>query len=79
MTTDILVPQMGNEITEVEITEWLKSAGDTVEAGEAVVTLTTTKMSMDIDAPVAGTLSAIRIEEGDLADIGAVLATISSS
>ena len=79
MTTDILVPQMGNEITEVEITEWLKSVGDTVEAGEPVVTLTTTKMSMDIDAPVAGTLSAIRIEEGELADIGAVLATISSS
>jgi len=76
MTTELVVPQLGTEITEAEVTEWLKSVGDTVAKDEPILTLTTTKMSMDIEAPAAGILSEIRVEEGDLAEVGAVLAVI---
>ena len=79
MTTEIVVPQLGTEITEAEITEWLKGAGETVDAGEPILVLSTTKMSMDIEAPAAGVLSEILVEEGDLAEVGAVLAVITGS
>jgi len=79
MTTQLVVPQLGTEITEAEITEWLKSAGDPVEKGEPIVTLTTTKMSMDIESPATGILSTVLVEEGDLAEVGASLAIISES
>ena len=76
MTTEIVVPQLGTEITEAEITEWLKSAGEAVEAGEPILVLSTTKMSMELEAPAAGTLSEIRVAEGELAEVGAVLGVI---
>lgn len=73
--TPVPVPQLGNEITEAEVTEWLRQTGDTVEAGEPIVLITTTKMAIEIEAAVAGTLT-IRIEEGEIAEVGAVLAEI---
>ena len=79
MKTEMVVPQLGTEITEAEVTEWLKSVGDEVAKDEPVLTLTTTKMSMDIEAPAAGVLSEILVEEGDLAEVGAVLAVITGS
>jgi len=78
MKTEMVVPQLGTEITEAEVTEWLKSVGDTIAKDEPILTLTTTKMSMDIEAPASGVLSEIRVEEGDLADVGAVLAIITA-
>ncbi len=74
--TPVLVPQLGNEIAEAEVTEWLVAEGAIVAAGDVLVTITTTKMAIDIEAPVAGTLARIVIAEGDLADVGAVLAEI---
>ncbi len=76
MTTQMVVPQLGTEITEAEVTEWLKSVADPVAEGEPVLTLTTTKMSMDMEAPASGVLTEICVEEGDLAEVGAVLAVI---
>lgn len=74
--TPVLVPQLGNEITEAEVTEWLKAEGEAVEEGEPLVTLTTTKMAFDLDAPASGTLVRIAIPEGELAPVGATLAEI---
>lgn len=74
--TPILVPQLGNEITEAEVTEWLVAEGAQVAAGEVIVTITTTKMAIDIEAPVAGRLSRIAIPEGELAEVGATLGEI---
>jgi pyruvate/2-oxoglutarate dehydrogenase complex dihydrolipoamide acyltransferase (E2) component len=74
--TPVLVPQLGNEITEAEVTEWLKAAGDAVEQGEPIVTITTTKMALDIEAPEPGTLSRIVAEEGEVVEVGAVLGEI---
>jgi pyruvate/2-oxoglutarate dehydrogenase complex dihydrolipoamide acyltransferase (E2) component len=73
--TPLLVPQLGNEITEAEVTEWLKADGDTVAEGDQIVTITTTKMAIELEAPVSGTLR-IRIPEGEIAQVGAVLAEI---
>lgn len=74
--TPVLVPQLGNEISEAEVTEWLVAEGAMVAAGDVLVTITTTKMAIDIEAPIAGTLTRIAIAEGELADVGAVLAEI---
>lgn len=74
--TPILVPQLGNEILEAEVTEWLVPEGAEVAAGDAVVTITTTKMAIDIEAPVSGRLARIAIAEGELAEVGATLGEI---
>lgn len=73
--TPVPVPQLGNEITEAEVTEWLKADGDAVESGDPIVTITTTKMAIELEAPVGGTLR-IRMPEGEIAGVGALLAEI---
>ena len=73
--TPLPVPQLGNEITEAEVTEWLRADGDTVEQGDPGVSITTTKMAIELEAPASGTLR-IRIPEGEIAEVGAVLAEI---
>lgn len=73
--TPVPVPQLGTEVTEAEVTEWLKADGDAVAEGDPIVSITTTKMALDLEAPVAGTLR-IRIAEGEIAGIGTVLAEI---
>ncbi|WP_068113921.1 biotin/lipoyl-containing protein [Tropicimonas marinistellae] len=74
--TSILVPQLGNEITEAEVTEWLVGEGDEVKEGDLVVVITTTKMAMEIEAPASGKLTKLSAEEGDLVEVGAVLGEI---
>jgi pyruvate/2-oxoglutarate dehydrogenase complex dihydrolipoamide acyltransferase (E2) component len=76
MPTPILVPQLGVDITEAEVTEWLKPEGGTVAAGEAIVVLTTPKLSLEIEAPVAGTLASIAVPAGEIAEVGAILGQI---
>ena len=79
MDVPVVVPQLGNETTEAEVTEWLKAVGDSVEAGELIVVITTPKVSLEIEAPAAGTLKEITLVEGDLAEVGATLAVIAGS
>jgi pyruvate/2-oxoglutarate dehydrogenase complex dihydrolipoamide acyltransferase (E2) component len=76
MSTPILLPQLGNEITEAEVTEWLKAEGDSVEQDELILIITTTKMSLEIEAPVAGILKKILVPEGELAEVGTTLGII---
>jgi pyruvate/2-oxoglutarate dehydrogenase complex dihydrolipoamide acyltransferase (E2) component len=73
--TPVPVPQLGTEITEAEVTEWLVPDGAEVAEGDTIVTITTTKMAIDLEAPASGTLH-IRIAEGEIAPVGAVLAEI---
>ena len=74
--TSILVPQLGNEILEAEVTEWLVAEGAIVAEGDVLVTITTTKMAIEIEAPVSGTLIRIAVQEGELAAVGASLGEI---
>lgn len=76
MATDILIPQLGNEITEAEITEWLVSEGESVSEGDPIVTITTTKMAIDLEAPATGKLMKISAQEGDLASVGTSIGQI---
>lgn len=76
MATEILVPQLGNEVTEAEVTEWVASVGENVSQGEVVVVISTTKAALEIEAPCDGSLAEIRIGEGELTEVGAVLGVI---
>ena len=66
---------MRYDITEAEITEWLVKDGATVAAGDPILAITTTKMAIDIEAPASGVLT-IKMTEGDLAPVGAVVGEI---
>jgi pyruvate/2-oxoglutarate dehydrogenase complex dihydrolipoamide acyltransferase (E2) component len=76
MATDILVPQLGNEVTEAEITEWVASAGDHVKSGEVLVVISTTKTALEIESPVDGILSEILVNEGELTEVGSIIGVI---
>ncbi|MCX5517882.1 lipoyl domain-containing protein [Kaistia defluvii] len=78
MNIPLLMPQLGNETTEAELTEWLKAVGDPVREGEQILIVTTTKLSMEIEAPATGVLKDIVVPEGDIAEIGATLAIIAT-
>lgn len=79
MDIPLLMPQLGNETTEAELTEWLKAVGDPVREGEQILIVTTTKLSMEIEAPATGVLKEIVVPEGDIAEIGATLAVIAAA
>ena len=74
--TDIIIPNLGNEISEAEITEWLVQTGDDVEQGDVVLLISTTKTSLEIEAPTSGKISQINSNEGDLVQVGEVVCTI---
>ena len=74
--TDIIIPNLGNEISEAEITEWLVGAGEEVEEGDVVLLISTTKTALEIEAPVSGKISQINFSEGDLIQIGDVVGQI---
>jgi pyruvate/2-oxoglutarate dehydrogenase complex dihydrolipoamide acyltransferase (E2) component len=76
MSTDVVMPQLGNEITEAQIDYWSKSPGDRVEKGEMLLTITTPKLTMEIEAPASGTLKEIRVPADEIASVGDVLAVI---
>lgn len=78
MDTPVVMPQLGNEIEEAQIDGWLKKPGDTVKSGEPLLTITTPKLTMEIEAPVSGTLKEILMPADELARVGATLAIISA-
>ena len=71
--TDIVVPTLGESVTEATVAKWLKKAGDAVKKDETLVELETDKVSVEVSAPEAGTLSEIVAAEGDTVGIGALL------
>ncbi len=76
MTTEIVVPALGESVTEATVAQWLKSVGDTVEVDEALVELETDKVTLEINAPVAGMLSEIRFEQGTDVEVGTILGVV---
>src|SRR6202034_4051765 len=74
--TDVLMPQMGESITEGTITKWLKMVGDTVQRDEPIFEISTDKVDAEIPSPVAGTLSEIKVPEGSTVGINTVVAVI---
>jgi len=74
--TEVLMPQMGESITEGTITKWLKRVGDTVQRDEPIFEISTDKVDAEIPSPVAGTLSEIKVQEGATVTINTVVAVI---
>jgi pyruvate dehydrogenase E2 component (dihydrolipoamide acetyltransferase) len=78
METAVVMPQLGNEIEEALVDGWMKALGDKVIAGEALLTLTTPKVTLEIEAPASGTLTKIIVGADELASVGTTLAIITS-
>ena len=76
MPTDIVMPQMGESITEGTITKWLKKVGDTIERDEPLFEISTDKVDAEIPSPAAGTLTEIKFPEGATVGINTVVAVI---
>ena len=77
MSEKILVPMLGESITEATVSKWLKKIGETVEADEAIVELETDKVNLEVPSPISGTLSEISFKDGDAVEVGAILGSIS--
>ena len=76
MSSEVTLPALGESVTEGTISRWLKAVGDTVEADEPLLEVSTDKVDTEIPSPVSGTLLEIRFEEDDVAEVGDVLAVI---
>ena len=77
MTEKILVPVLGESITEATVSKWLKSKGDNINADEPIVELETDKVNLEVPSPINGTLTAVNFKDGDTVEVGAVLGEIS--
>ncbi|MFT3728477.1 MAG: 2-oxoglutarate dehydrogenase complex dihydrolipoyllysine-residue succinyltransferase [Terricaulis sp.] len=77
--TDIVVPTLGESVSEATVAKWLKKAGDAVRKDETLVELETDKVSVEVSAPEAGTLSEITAKEGTTVTIGAILGRLGAA
>ena len=76
METPVVMPQLGNEIEEAQIDSWAKAPGEALTKGEMLLTVTTPKLTMEIEAPASGVLKEILVPADELAAVGATLAII---
>ena len=73
---ELIVPTLGESITEATVSKWLKKVGDSFEADEPLVEIETDKITVEVPAPTAGSISEIKVEEGTDVNIGGVLALL---
>ena len=73
MSNQILVPSLGESITEATVSKWLKQVGEKVETDEPLVELETDKVNVEVPSPLSGTLSSIKVKEGGTVEVGALL------
>ncbi|WDG19507.1 2-oxoglutarate dehydrogenase, E2 component, dihydrolipoamide succinyltransferase [Microbacterium sp. Clip185] len=76
MSTSVVLPALGESVTEGTVTRWLKNVGDTVEADEGLLEISTDKVDTEIPSPVSGVIEEIFFQEDDTVEVGAVLAKI---
>ena len=76
MLEKIVVPVLGESITEATVAKWLKSKGDSVEADEPIVELETDKVNLEVPSPSEGILGEINFEAGSTVEVGAILGSI---
>src|SRR6059058_5213319 len=78
-TVQVTMPAMGESVTEGTILEWHKQEGDTIEADEILVEISTDKVDAEVPSPASGTIVKLHGAEGDTVNVGAVLAEIAPS
>src|SRR5258708_18639727 len=76
---ELKMPKLGESVTEGTIGKWLKQPGEKVEKYDLLVEVQTDKVNTEIPSPVAGTLKAVNVKEGDTVPIGALLATFQTA
>ena len=76
MSNQILVPSLGESITEATVSKWLKQVGEKVDSDEPLVELETDKVNVEVPSPQSGTLSSIKVKEGVTVEVGALLGLV---
>ncbi|HEX5384293.1 MAG TPA: biotin/lipoyl-containing protein, partial [Propionibacteriaceae bacterium] len=76
MSTSVTLPALGESVTEGTVSRWLKQVGDTVEADEPLLEVSTDKVDTEIPSPASGVLLEIKAQEDETVEVGAVLAVI---
>ena len=76
MSVEVVMPQMGESITEGTVSKWLKKVGERIEKDEAILEISTDKVDAEVPSPGAGVLLAINVQEGETVEVGTVLATV---
>ncbi len=79
MSEKILVPVLGESISEATVSKWLKTEGDLVEADEPIVELETDKVNLEVPSPISGTLTNINSKDGSVVKVGALLGSVSTN
>ena len=77
MSEKIVVPVLGESITEATVAKWLKNPGDSVEADEPIVELETDKVNLEVPSPISGVLTEINSQDGSVVEVGALLGSVS--
>jgi 2-oxoglutarate dehydrogenase E2 component (dihydrolipoamide succinyltransferase) len=76
MSSQITVPSLGESVTEATVSKWLKQVGEKVDSDEPLVELETDKVNVEVPSPLSGTLSSIKVKEGDTVEVGALLGLV---
>ena len=76
MSEKILVPVLGESITEATVAKWLKKKGESIDADEPIVELETDKVNLEVPSPISGVLSEINVKDGQVVKVGAILGSI---
>jgi len=79
MSEKIVVPVLGESITEATVAKWLKNTGDAVEADEPIVELETDKVNLEVPSPINGVLTEINSKDGSIVEVGALLGSVSEN
>ena len=76
MSNQILVPSLGESVNEATVSKWFKQVGESVDSDEPLVELETDKVNIEVPSPLSGTLSSIKVKEGDVVEVGALLGVV---
>ena len=76
MSVEVVMPQMGESITEGTVSKWMKAVGDKIEKDEPILEISTDKVDAEVPSPNAGVLLEIHVEEGETVEVGTVVAVI---
>ena len=79
MSEKILVPTLGESVTEATVSKWLKSKGEKVAVDEPLVELETDKVNVEVPSPISGVIGSINVKEGETVNVGSLLGTVENS
>ena len=79
MAIEVTIPKLGLTMQEATVVRWLKKPGDAVKSGEPLLEIETEKITCEVESPASGTLSEIKISEGTVAPVAAVIGLIETS